>query len=44
MISQVEVPPLDPALVRNLDVASDRAEILRRLAELCGVAVPSKDG
>ncbi|MGI8776265.1 MAG: polysaccharide biosynthesis protein, partial [Acidimicrobiales bacterium] len=29
MISQVDVPPLDPALVRNLDVAGDNEEILR---------------
>jgi len=43
MISQVEVPPLDPELVRALDVFTDADEIRKRLADLCGVPVPSGD-
>ncbi|GIF22479.1 FlaA1/EpsC-like NDP-sugar epimerase [Actinoplanes tereljensis] len=35
LISHVEVPPLDPALVRELDVETDPVEIAAALAELC---------
>ncbi len=43
MISQVEVPPLDPALAWALDPLADDDEIRCRLAELCRVPVRSAD-
>jgi len=43
MISQVDVPPLDPASARALDPSADGDEIRRRLAELCEVPVRSVD-
>ncbi|MEU4236706.1 nucleoside-diphosphate sugar epimerase/dehydratase [Actinoplanes sp. NPDC026619] len=35
LISHVEVPPLDPALVLDLDVEADPAEIAAALSDLC---------
>jgi len=43
MISHVDVPPLDPALVRGLDVSVDDEELKRRLGDLCRVPVPSNE-
>ena len=40
LISQVTVPPLDPELALRLDPASDPADLIRHLAQLC-VADPS---
>ncbi len=44
MISHVEVPPLDPALARAIDVSGDPADVSRALADLCLVRVSSGEG
>jgi len=44
MISHVDVPPLDPARARALDVAAHSDEIRHQLSELCELAVASNDG
>jgi FlaA1/EpsC-like NDP-sugar epimerase len=43
LISHVSVPPLDPALVRALDVRSSPAALTGALADLCVVPVLAID-
>ncbi|GIF14498.1 polysaccharide biosynthesis protein [Actinoplanes teichomyceticus] len=35
LVSHVQVPPLNPALLRSLDAGADTAVVVARLAELC---------
>jgi FlaA1/EpsC-like NDP-sugar epimerase len=39
LISQVEVPPLDPARSRAIDVTCDQAELIGALRHLCALEI-----